>query len=105
MSYEFSETYWSDYNQFLLLVKQILDKNECQKQFESPSLLIETWKEIVDSGHNYSFSVYDWQTDISIRNLIELILNEESIKKIEYFYSPDFRKLLVIILNNLLKCL
>ncbi len=85
MSYEFSETYWTDYNQFLLLVKQILENNDYQKQFDSPSFLIESWKEIVESGNKYSFSVYDWQNDISIRNLIELILNEESIKKIEFF--------------------
>ncbi len=102
MSYEFSEQYWTEYNNFLFLIKNIVEKNDYKKQFDSPSYLIETWKEIVESGYNYNFSVYDWQNDISIRNIIELILNDDNIKKLEYFYS-NFKTQIESIDNELLK--
>jgi hypothetical protein len=94
MNYEYSDAYWSDYKVFISLIEKIVKKNysadsRAFELYKSPNALIENWQETVESGKDYHFTLFEWDDEISVRELIENILNNEQIKQLEYFYT-DF---------------
>lgn len=92
MNYEFSDKYWEDYKNFLLLIEEQVrteyySDSRLFELYKSPNSIIDDWKETVESGKDYHFTIFEWDNEISVRELIEKILNNEEIKKLEYFYQ------------------
>ena len=92
MNYEYSDTYWSDYKRFLFLIERIVKREYSTDSrlfdlYKSPNAIIDDWKNVVKSGREYNFTLFEWDDEISIRELIEQILNDEEIKKLDYFYN------------------
>ena len=92
MEYENSEKYWNDYKEFLKLIEEFVSKiyihnNNLIDLYKSPNFLIENWKETVQSGEDYHFTIFEWDDEISVRGTIENILQNDDIMKLDYFYN------------------
>lgn len=92
MNYEFSDKYWEDYKNFLLLIEEQVrfeyrSDSRLIELYKSPNSIIEDWKETVDSGKDYHFTIFEWDNEISVRGLIEKIINNEELKRLEFFYQ------------------
>ncbi|WP_018343234.1 hypothetical protein [Cytophaga aurantiaca] len=105
MNYEYSDTYWDDYKQFIQLFKDVMmskysDTRSIQ-MYHSPNTIIEVWGQVVGAAEYYPWSIYDWWDDLSVRDAVEFILTNEKIKSFEYFYD-NFKKQIEDIDNKLL---
>src|SRR6266487_3196479 len=79
---------------FAYKVKVILE-NEKWNRYSSPNQLLEAWNQFVDECElGYDMGIYEYDNDLSVRNIIEKILQDEALSKFEeyeYFKKEIFK--------------
>lgn len=94
MQNENTQQYQDDHEKFYCRVNQIVRNGYISESFidhyKTPDLILKAWKDAVESGVNYDHTIFEWDNDISIRGLIEMMILDEELKKITHWYN-DFK--------------
>ena len=94
MNYRDSNRYKKSYEEFVQAAKESLPDALYSEGFTRSSDLASLWLKTVESGKFYSGSLFDWDKEVSIREQIEAVLENQKLKELEFygFFMQEIEK-------------